>query len=525
MTHNTGHLQSTTTQADSLQILRLVQAATQAGWGQQRTTDSIARFCQTGVFPQELLRTDKPRGPRASTAIGAPQGGQTNGRNQPRGPRPILATGQGQNLQSAPVTGANACPLGPTARVPPPIQQGVVFTAQDPQSSQVPRVPMPGTQQVTGQAMQPQIQPQGPPQVQAQATWMLPPPVMPQLPPGTGWLGQPQAMPQPAPPQNLHPTTYTQPFATNLPQSAFRPVAPPVQPGLQPVPPRNPPPAGGIFGNHSFGHGAVGQPAEPQADLRHWTYDPYGYREKPLMKINNVIFDGTSRSCSFEEFKATFEVVCGGRNIPEAQKLVCLKQSLQGDPLKIFNNVVGLDLLPGSLERVIRTLESHYGGHQRIVNSYINRLMQYPVVRRFDCTTLLDLLTLVEEIYNRYETHDPGYLERDQMMVSHIRRIIPSDERAQYYTKLAEHQRRDTFLTLRDFLRARYESLRLAAISDVGTVKHVTNIQDDRDQDTDFSVIERQRAEDDEVLLASSEAKGPFARDKCSRPELGQLSA
>jgi hypothetical protein len=142
----------------------------------------------------------------------------------------------------------------------------------------------------------------------------------------------------------------------------------------------NPPPAGGIFGNHSFGHGTVGQPAEPQADLRHWTYDPYGYREKPLMKINNVIFDGTSRSCSFEEFKATFEVVCGGRNIPEAQKLICLKQSLQGDPLKIFNNVVGLDLLPGSLERVIRTLESHYGGHQRIVNSFINRLTQYPLV-------------------------------------------------------------------------------------------------------------------------------------------------
>ncbi len=226
------------------------------------------------------------------------------------------------------------------------------------------------------------------------------------------------------------------------------------------------------------------------------------------MKINNVIFDGTSRSCSFEEFKATFEVVCGGRNIPEAQKLICLKQSLQGDPLKIFNNVVGLDLLPGSLERVIRTLESHYGGHQRIVNSYINRLTQYPLVRRFDCTTLLDLLTLVEEIYNRYETHDPGYLERDQMMVSHIRRIIPSDERAQYYAKLAEHQRSDTFLTLRDFLRARYESLRLAAISDVGgTVKHVTNnIQEDRDQDTDFSVMDQQRTEDREVLLASSEA-------------------
>jgi hypothetical protein len=160
-------------------------------------------------------------------------------------------------------------------------------------------------------------------------------------------------------------------------------------------------------------------------DLSHWTYDPYNYREKPLMKVNNVVFDGTPNSCSFEEFKATFEVVCGARNMPEAQKLVCLKQSLQGDPLKLFSNVVGPDMAPGSLERVIRTLESHYGGHQRLMNSYINRLTQYPVLHRFDCSSLLDLLTLIEEIYHRYEASDPGFLEREGVMLTHIRRIIP----------------------------------------------------------------------------------------------------
>ena len=90
--------------------------------------------------------------------------------------------------------------------------------------------------------------------------------------------------------------------------------------------------------------------------------------------------------------------------MPEAQKLVCLKQLLAGDPLKLFNNIVGFDFLPGSLERVLRTLEDHFGGSQRIVNSYINRLTQYSPIRRFDCGSLLDLLTIVEEIFNRYES-------------------------------------------------------------------------------------------------------------------------
>ena len=90
------------------------------------------------------------------------------------------------------------------------------------------------------------------------------------------------------------------------------------------------------------------------------------------------------------------------------------------------------------------------------------------MIRRFDCGSLLDLLTVIEEIYNRYESHNPGFLQQDEVWVAHIRRIIPFEERQTYYSKLAEHRRRDTFLTLRDYLRSRYESFRLAAIADAG---------------------------------------------------------
>ena len=224
------------------------------------------------------------------------------------------------------------------------------------------------------------------------------------------------------------------------------------------------------------------------------------------MRINHITFDGTSRSCSFEEFKATFAVVCGGRNMPEAQKLVCLKQLLAGDPLKIFNNIVGFDFLPGSLERVLCTLEDHFGGPQRIVNSYINRLTQYAPIHRFDCNSLLDLITIVEEIYNRYESRNPGFLERDEVLAAHIRRIIPNDERQAYYSKLAEHKRRDTFLTLRDYLKSRYESFRLAAIADAGlTLKQSThNIQEGANDEPNMV---RQDSEDLEILLAGREAE------------------
>ena len=158
---------------------------------------------------------------------------------------------------------------------------------------------------------------------------------------------------------------------------------------------------GGMFWTHSFSQDPLAQ-TNSLANQINWGYDPWSYLEKPLMRINHITFDGISHSCSFEEFKATLVVVCGGHNMPESQKLVCLKQLLAGDPLKIFNNIVGFDFLPGSLERVLCTLEDHFGGPQRIVNSYINRLTQYAPIRRFDCNSLLDLITIVEEIYNRY---------------------------------------------------------------------------------------------------------------------------
>ena len=57
---------------------------------------------------------------------------------------------------------------------------------------------------------------------------------------------------------------------------------------------------------------------------------------------------------------------------------------------------------PGSLEMVLCTLEGHFGGPQGNVNSFINHFTQYVPIFCFDCSSLLDLISIVEEIYNRY---------------------------------------------------------------------------------------------------------------------------
>ena len=55
---------------------------------------------------------------------------------------------------------------------------------------------------------------------------------------------------------------------------------------------------GGMFGNHSFSQDSHGR-LQSGTDQTNWGYDPRSYVEKPLMRINHITFDGTSRSCSF----------------------------------------------------------------------------------------------------------------------------------------------------------------------------------------------------------------------------------
>ena len=432
---------------DSLEVVRLVNMAFAAGWDADRIKVATQRYYQTGTFPAELQARS---GTGADTAMGV---------ERRTGPSRAVNFNVTQTPVPTFVAGANATPLGT------PSNQPLVTSTVLPPTSH--------------------------PIQQMSSTMSGFQPVVP--------------MPQ------------SRPFV-NIPGSSYMNVPLQAQPTIPwPPPLAQPPPVSGfgapdwrrsegsMFGNHSFSQDPLTR-TNSLADQINWGYDPRSYLEKPLMRINHITFDGTSRSCSFEEFKATFAVVCGGRNMPEAQKLVCLKQLLAGDPLKIFNNIVGFDFLPGSLERVLCTLEDHFGGPQRIVNSYINRLTQYAPIRRFDCNSLLDLITIVEEIYNRYESRNPGFLERDEVLAAHIRRIIPNDERQAYYSKLAEHKRRDTFLTLRDYLKSRYESFRLAAIADAGlTLKQSThNIQEGANDEPNMV---RQDSEDLEILLAGREAE------------------
>ena len=468
---------------DSLEVVRLVNLAFAAGWNADRIKEATQRYYQTGIFPTELQGRS---GLGSGAAIGI--GGRT-------GPSRVVNFNVTQTPVPTFVEGANATPLGTSNNQPLVTSTGIHRTSHpvhhmhSTNSGFQPVVPMPQSRPVS--SMQGPSYMNVPPQLQPTIPW---PPPLAQPPPTQVFGGMGLGTYHQAPTQCGFPCGP----GVNLQAPTLGAMRPHLDARIE----------GGMFGNHSFSQDSHGR-LQSGTDQTNWGYDPRSYVEKPLMRINHITFDGTSRSCSFEEFRATFAVVCGSRNMPEAQKLVCLKQLLAGDPLKLFNNIVGFDFLPGSLERVLRTLEDHFGGSQRIVNSYINRLTQYSPIRRFDCGSLLDLLTIVEEIFNRYETHSPGFLERDEVLVAHIRRIIPNDERQSYYSKLAEHRRRDTFLTLRDYLRSRYESFRLAAIADVGlSLKQSTH----RIQEEVLPEVKGDQSmacfpEDLEILLAGREAE------------------
>jgi len=276
----------------------------------------------------------------------------------------------------------------------------------------------------------------------------------------------------------------------------------------------------GIFGNHSFAEDYPSQRAG-YGQLEDWSYDPYRFCEKPLMKVQPVNFDGTPRTVPFEEFKATFEVLVGQRNMPETQKVICLKQCLLGEPKKIVQSTIGTGISPGSLLRALYALENHYGGPQRMVMYYIHKLNDYPSVKRFDAVSLLDLIVVVDEIYHRYQDHNPRFLEYDEMMAAHVRRIIPLEERDRYYHELARAGRRDTFLTIRDYLKSRYEALRLASIADsqVGTrhsSHHCAESEETQSQEEPPQSVQHMQIpqEDLEVLLASQEAQKEMMKPK-----------
>jgi len=265
----------------------------------------------------------------------------------------------------------------------------------------------------------------------------------------------------------------------------------------------------GIFGNHSFQQDAQDQHQRLGED---WGYNPRQMCEKPLIKVQSVNFDGTSRSVSFEEFKATFDILVGQRNMPESQKVICLKQCLSGEPKKIVQSCIGTGIAMGSLRRAFHALENHYGGPQRMVMHYINKLSDYPSVKRLDANSLLDLIVVVDEIFHRYQSHNPSFLEYDEMMAAHVRKIIPHEERDRYYHELSRAGRRDTFLTLRDYLKSRYEALRLASIADSSSgarhsAHHVEAESRENANPCPPANEVSQHTQDFEALLASQETE------------------
>jgi len=96
-------------QVDGLDVARLAQAASSAGWDATRTRLSIERFYETGVFPSELGSLPDRGDPRSSTAASVAADTSQNFRSR------VVDFDIPQSNAPSFVTGPNSRPLGITA--------------------------------------------------------------------------------------------------------------------------------------------------------------------------------------------------------------------------------------------------------------------------------------------------------------------------------------------------------------------------------------------------------------------------
>ena len=96
---------------------------------------------------------------------------------------------------------------------------------------------------------------------------------------------------------------------------------------------------------------------------------PHDYREKaerPIMKVDPVMFDGTSATESWTRWKQSYTALIGCKNYEDSTKLFLLMRQLKGEPLRIAESLSTFEYSTRSYRMVWQALEENYGGIERM---------------------------------------------------------------------------------------------------------------------------------------------------------------
>jgi hypothetical protein len=71
-----------------------------------------------------------------------------------------------------------------------------------------------------------------------------------------------------------------------------------------------------------------------------WTGEYRPYMERPITRINPKMFDGTSKTVSWPQWKQNFQALAGSKHMEDAVKIVILLDMLEGEPLRLLGPYV-----------------------------------------------------------------------------------------------------------------------------------------------------------------------------------------
>ena len=277
---------------------------------------------------------------------------------------------------------------------------------------------------------------------------------MPGYPAGTGPYVPPTHVPPPYVPPAYVPPAYVPPVYV---PPAPRPTEPAVIPTASSMPSRAPRTSA-----------AVPASADPYLDddLHEFVYEPPGIvgwtgerrinMERPLNKIPQLVFDATSRTPCWEEWKQNYVATCGDRYFLDSIKICVLLGMLEGAPRALVNQYVTSPYTTDNYRRIWSTLESNFGGLQKKQKYLLAMIKDFPVIKAFNHTNTMLFENLLMKIRREF-SEDPANIDPGQLLNDMLQDIMPPKEVDRYHWETIKAGRFDTIHSLTIFIRMKRE--------------------------------------------------------------------
>jgi hypothetical protein len=172
------------------------------------------------------------------------------------------------------------------------------------------------------------------------------------------------------------------------------------------------------------------------------------------------LFDGKIKD--FGNFKAIFETIVGTSKISDIEKLAILRSKLKGDALKLINH---LQITDENYANAWKLLKSRYEDKRSIIGSEIETLINLPVIKSSDPTSLSSGMDITREIIYNLKSMGVNTESCNPFITHMIIRKMDSETRRYFELSLIDKSKLPTILEVDEFLEKTFKELRMTKSS------------------------------------------------------------